>query len=249
MEDKAIQSHPMRLNRYLAACGLGARRTCEQLISEGHVSINEYTVTDLATMVSPQTDTVCVDGEPIRPPTSHVYIMMNKPKGYITTMKDPENRRSVVSLLPKSTRRVFPVGRLDRDSEGLLLFTSDGSTAHYLSHPRFRIERFYRVDVSPPFPRNLLRSLEHGVRSHGEELAVHKASLEGRRAVGRQLNLILRTGRKREIRRLLEAHGYQARRILRYGFGPLRLGSLSTGESRTLTRAEISLLTSLEHTP
>ena len=240
---------PMRLNRYLAACGLGSRRTCEQLIREEHVSINEHIVTDLSTVVSPHTDTVSIDGEPIRPPLRHVYIMMNKPKGYITTMKDPENRRSVASLLPNSPRRIFPVGRLDRDSEGLLLFTSDGMTAQGLSHPRFGVERFYRVDVSPPFPRNRLRSLERGIRIHGEKFAVHKASLVGNRAVGRQINMVLRTGRKREIRRLLEGHGYDVRRILRYGFGPLRLGSLSPGETRHLTDSEVSTLLSREPVP
>ena len=247
MDDPAMESRPMRLNRYLAACGLGSRRNCERLIIEGHVSVNDMPVTDLASVVIPGKDAVCVDGETMRIPTAHVYIMMNKPKGFITTMRDPENRRSVAFLLPHTARRVFPVGRLDKDSEGLLVFTSDGMTANGLAHPRFGIERFYHVTVSPPFPRNRLRELERGINIGGEKLSVHAASLEGKHATGRQLNLILRTGKKREIRRLLEAYGFQVRRILRYGFGPLRLGSLSPGRTRPLTGPEISSLLSLEH--
>lgn len=235
----------MRLNRFLASSGFGSRRACEELIREGVITVNGVVTRALHETVMPAKDTVRVRGKTVRPVGRHVYLMMYKPKGYLTTMKDPQERKSVVSLLPKTGVRLFPVGRLDRDSEGLLLFTSDGEIAHGMAHPRYAVSRYYRVDLATPFPRELLPRLESGVMAGGERLRAHKAWLQGEKRHGHQIQLVLRTGRKREIRRLLAALRFDVVRILRYGFGPLRLGSLELGNTRRLTAQEIKELRGL----
>ncbi|MBN1424431.1 rRNA pseudouridine synthase [Candidatus Fermentibacteria bacterium] len=232
----------MRLNKYLASSGLGSRRACEQLIADGIVTINGEPAQGPFQQVDPARDRVAVAGETVRPPKHPIYVMLHKPAGYITTVKDPESRRTVMSLLPKTAERLFPVGRLDRDSEGLLLFTSDGETANRLAHPRYGIQRFYRVEVNLPFPASKLRDLERGVFVEGELLAVAKARLDPPRDQGKRLELVLVTGKKREIRRLLQAMGFAVTRILRYGFGSLRLGDLPLGKTRRLSPAEIRQL-------
>jgi 23S rRNA pseudouridine2605 synthase len=137
---------------------------------------------------------------------------------------------------------VFPVGRLDRDSEGLLLLTTDGTLAQQLAHPRFGVPRYYRVDVATPFPAQKLAELQNGVNDRGEPLSVSRARLCSRRSSDRRVELMLRTGKKREIRRLFAALGYPVTRILRYGFGPLRLGSLAPGATRPISEAELLAL-------
>ncbi|MCU0612261.1 MAG: rRNA pseudouridine synthase [Candidatus Eisenbacteria bacterium] len=229
----------MRLNKYLASCGLGSRRACEQLIANGIVTVNDEDAQGPFQQVDPSVDRVAVAAETVRPPRHAVYILLNKPRGYLTTVSDPESRRTVMSLIPRTPERLFPVGRLDRDSEGLLLLTSDGETANRLAHPRHGIERFYRVEVSTPFPAGRLQDLEHGAFVDGELLAVAKARLSPPGDQGKRLELVLVTGKKREIRRLLEAMGFTVTRVFRYGFGPIRLGDLPVGKTRRLAPAEI----------
>jgi len=232
----------MRLNKFLASCGLGSRRSCEALIAEGIVEVNGAPAQGPFQQVDPSTDRVSVAGETVRPRAHAVYIMLHKPKGYLTTATDPESRRTVMELLPRTPQRLFPVGRLDRDSEGLLLLTSDGEMANRLAHPRYGIERFYRVEVNAPFPASRLKELERGAFVDGELLSVARARLASRGDMGRRLDLVMVTGKKREIRRLLQAAGFPVVQILRYGFGPLRLGDLPTGKTRRLTEAEVSQL-------
>lgn len=232
----------MRLNKFLAACGLGSRRSCEMIIAQGVVEVNGAPARGPFQQVDPSRDRVTVAGETVRPRDHAVYLMVHKPQGYLTTTSDPSSRRTVMELLPRTGGRLFPVGRLDRDSEGLLLFTSDGEMANRLMHPRWGIQRFYRVDVNPPFPASRLRDLERGVFVEGELLAVAGARLASGGDQGRRLELVLVTGKKREIRRLLEAVGYSVTRILRWGFGPLRLGDLPEGTARKLSPAEIRQL-------
>lgn len=231
----------MRLNRFLAACGLGSRRACEELIAQGIVEVNGVRAQGPFQRVDPLHDRVTVAGERVRMPPAVVW-MVHKPKGYLTTTADPSQRRTVMDLVPRGHRRLFPVGRLDRDSEGLLLLTSDGELANRLMHPRYGVPRFYRVDVSPPFPASRLRDLERGAIVGGELLAFAKASLDSRGDEGKRLRVVLTTGRKREIRRLLEAMGYTVTRIVRYGFGPVRLGDLPVGQARPLTPEECQRL-------
>ncbi len=233
----------MRLNKFLAACGLGSRRSCERLIAEGIVTVNGVAAQGPFQDVDPETDTVVVGGETVRLPRRHVYLMLNKPRGYVTTSSDPHARKTVMSLLPRTAERLFPVGRLDRDSEGLLLFTSDGELAYRLTHPRWGVRRYYRVDVSPAFPSSRLRDLERGAFVEGELLSVTEARIADGK--GHRLDLVLVTGKKREIRRLLEAMGFEVRRIFRWGFGPLRLGDLPEGATRPLSAQEVRALKGL----
>jgi 23S rRNA pseudouridine2605 synthase len=232
----------MRLNKFLASCGLGSRRACEAFIAEGVVEVNGSPAKGPFQQVDPSTDRVSVAGETVRPRARAVYFVLHKPKGYLTTVTDPEARRTVMELLPRTAERLFPVGRLDRDSEGLLLFTSDGGVANRLAHPRYGIERLYRVEVHVPFPASRLRDLERGMFVDGELLSVARARLASRGDAARRLDLVLVTGKKREIRRLLLAAGFPVVQILRYGFGPLRLGDLPAGKTRRLSETEIRQL-------
>lgn len=232
----------MRLNRYLASCGLGSRRECEQLIRDGLVTINEKPVSEPYVRVALGQDVVKVSGEGVKPPTRHLYLMMNKPKGYLTTTTDPEGRRTVMSLLPKSPDRLFPVGRLDQDSEGLLLFTTDGALAQQLAHPRYGIPRFYRVELATPFPSFRLKELQKGAQDRGEHLCVTRARLCGRGKKSKRVEVVLYTGKKRELRRLFAALGFPVIRILRYGFGSLRLGDLEPGATRVVSPDELVAL-------
>ena len=232
----------MRLNRYLALCGLGSRRRCEALIDEGIVEVNGTVVAVPYLDIDLESDTVRVNGERVIPRTKEIYLVLNKPKGYLTTRSDPGGRRTVMALLPKRGEGVFPVGRLDRESEGLLLLTTDGDLAQRLAHPRYGVPRYYRVELTVPFPAHRVNELLNGVYDHGEHLSVSHARLHGRRGKDKRVDLVLHTGRKREIRRLFAALGYSVTRILRYGFGPLRLGTLEPGMTRPLSAREIKAL-------
>jgi len=229
----------MRLNKFLASCGLGSRRSCETLIAEGIVEVNGAPATGPFQQVDPDKDRVTVAGETVRQRRRAVYLMLHKPRGYLTTVSDSQSRRTVMELLPRSAVRLFPVGRLDRDSEGLLLFTSNGDVANRLAHPRYGIQRFYRVEVNTPFPASRLKDLERGVFVDRELLSVARARLASRGDSSRRLDLVLVTGKKREIRRLLHASGFDVVRILRYGFGPLRLDDLPEGKTRRLSADEV----------
>ncbi len=232
----------MRLNRFLALCGLGSRRKCEELISQGLVAVNGSAVSEPSLQVLADEDRVTVGGETVLPPRKHVYIMLNKPKGIVTTTSDPQSRRTVISFLPPNLQGIPHVGRLDKNSEGLLVFTTDGDVAFRMTHPRHGVPRFYRVELSTPFPGSKLKDLVSGTSDRGEHLSVSKARLSGRDKKSKRLDMVLGTGKKREIRRLLSAFGFKVTRILRYGFGPLRLGDLASGAIRPLTAGEVAKL-------
>jgi 23S rRNA pseudouridine2605 synthase len=232
----------MRLNKYLALCGLGSRRKCEGLIAEGIVEVNGIKAGAPYLDVDLESDTVRVNGERVMPRKKEIYLVLNKPKGYLTTRQDPADRKTVMALLPKGAEGVFPVGRLDRESEGLLLLTTDGELAQRLAHPRYGVPRYYRVELTLPFPAHRLKELQKGVYDHGEHLSVSHARLHGRRSKDKRVELVLHTGKKREIRRLFTALGCRVTRILRYGFGPLRLGALEPGTTRALTTQELHAL-------
>lgn len=238
----------MRLNRYLASCGLGSRRKCEEFIAEGVVEVNGAVATAPFLQIVVGRDNVKVNGETVLPPVRETYLLLNKPKGYLTTKEDPEARRTVMSLLPRGAEGLFPVGRLDKNSEGLLLFTSDGALAQRLAHPRYGIPRYYRVELTLPFPAHRIRELQKGVYDRGEHLCAARARLSGRGKKSKRVDLVLYTGKKRELRRLFAALGFTVTRILRYGFGTLRLGNLESGASRPVTSQELrTLKKSVDH--
>lgn len=233
----------MRLQRFLAAAGLGSRRHCEEYITSGRVTIDGEIVTELGTQVDPSAQTVTFDGERLRLERKQ-YFALNKPVGYLCTHHDPGGRRNVTELFP-SGPRLFAVGRLDETSEGLLIVTNDGELGNKLAHPRYRIDRTYQVQVAGHPPRSVLKELERGM--HFSDGKFKAESVRPIRKQGKStfLELRLREGRNREIRRLLAKVGYKVMKLQRVGFGPVRLGKLKPGEFRELRPSEVNALREL----
>jgi pseudouridine synthase len=227
----------IRLNRYLALAGLASRRAADRLIAAGRVAVNGVCPVEPGLLVLAGRDQVLVDGNPVGLAERPVYLMLHKPIGVVTTLEDPQGRRSVKDLLPPERReRVFPVGRLDRDSEGLLLLTNDGELAHRLLHPRYHVEERYQVRTEPaPRPADL-EQLRAGVEI--EPGLVTRPAVVGE-ALGTAFEIQIREGKKRQIRRMCEALGLRVVALVRTGFGPLRLGTLAPGAIRELMPEEV----------
>jgi 23S rRNA pseudouridine2605 synthase len=227
----------VRLGKFLASAGVASRRGAEELIRAGRVTIAGAAVTDPARDVSAG-DAVAVDGAPIDVPRGRVVYALNKPAGVVSTARDPQRRPTVVSLVPVGIR-LYPVGRLDIDTTGLILLTNDGELAHRLTHPRFEVPKTYRAVVSrPPVRERALRALREGIElDDGPSLP---ALVE--RVAADTLEITIREGRKRQVRRMCEAVGHPVRRLERVRFGPLALGSLRPGTYRELTAGEVSAL-------
>lgn len=230
-----------RLQRYLARAGLGSRRSCEKLILEGMVRVNGRVVTELGTKVSPGLDKVRYDGNPVAPSDRLVYLILNKPAGVLTSLSDPRGRPVIRDLLPsQGLPRVFPVGRLDYQTEGLVLLTNDGALAHGVMHPSFEVEKEYRVKVRGcPTPTDLAK-LKAGVVSEGEKLWAVRARMTSPGTGSAWLSIVVRQGRYHEIRRLCDAIGYPALQLQRIRLGPIVLGRLPKGCWRKLSSAELA---------
>ncbi|MDZ7361645.1 MAG: rRNA pseudouridine synthase [candidate division KSB1 bacterium] len=230
----------MRLNRYLAQSGLGSRREVEKLITRGEVKINGKNVHDLATRVDLLCDEVVVQGESVRPVNTLVYLMLNKPAGYVTTVKDEGSRQTIFALV-KLPVRVFPVGRLDLDSEGLLLLTNDGELTYRLTHPRFKVPKVYHVLLNKPLQPTAVQLFHEGViidetcRVQGELRFTNVND-------HRRCEVTIFEGRNRQIRKMFAALGYRVKGLQRIQIGPLLLGKLKLGAWRYLTEKEIQLL-------
>ncbi len=232
----------MRLQKYLASCGLGSRRACESLISEGVVAVNGQVVTEQGTTVDPETDAVLVRGKPVSP-EGFCYILLNKPTGYLCTGSDPHGRDTFHALLPNDLPRVFSVGRLDRDSEGLLIVTNDGDWANRLQHPRHQVHKTYQVWTDRPISHSKITQLiEAGVRVDDGQLRAEAIRLIRPAGRGGQYEIVLSEGRNRHIRRMLEAVGVRVTRLRRTKIGPLGLGKLPLGQWRYLKPSEVTTL-------
>jgi len=232
----------VRLQRILAAAGLASRRGAEELLRAGRVTVNGRPAA-LGDSADPERDVVAVDGEPVRA-DRRIYWMVHKPRGVLTTARDTHGRAIVTDLLPEGLPRLFPVGRLDRDTEGLVLLTNDGELANVLLHPKFGSEREYRVTVRGRISDRALRRLAHGIRLDDGVTAPAEVG-PARYVPARdqsEFGLTLIEGRKRQIRRSLAALRHPVVTLLRVRMGPLRLGSLPAGGARALARAEIRAL-------
>jgi pseudouridine synthase len=226
-----------RLQRALARAGLGSRRACEELIAAGRVSIGGRVAT-MGDRVDPERDEVRVDGRKVSVHPGLRYYVLHKPRGVTTTMRDPHAERDLSGLLPRGPR-VFPVGRLDRDTEGLLLLTNDGELAHRLTHPRFGVEKEYLAEVEGEVSARRLGRLERGVAlEDGVARAVRARPAGGARRRS-AVRVVMVEGRKREVRRMLDAVGLPVRRLVRVRVGRVRLGRLRPGELRELTPEEV----------
>jgi pseudouridine synthase len=227
----------VRLNKVLSAAGLGSRRAVEDLVRAGRVSVGGRIVTDLGERVDPERDQVTVDGSRVVVDRRRRYWLLNKPAGVVTTAADPQGRPTVVQLVPAQPR-VFPVGRLDRDTEGLLLLTNDGDLAYRLTHASFGVQKRYLAEVEQ-LPRDALARLRRGVVLDDGLARAERARAVGGAGRRRMVEVVMVEGRNREVRRLLDAVGAPVRRLVRTGIGPLRLTGLAPGEYRALGNDEV----------
>jgi pseudouridine synthase len=232
----------LRLNRFLAAAGVASRRRCDDLIRAGRVTVNGARVEQLGVRVDPLADEVAVDGRALAVPNEHCTLVMNKPRDVLVAARDERGRSTVMDLLADFPGRVFPVGRLDYRSEGLLLFTNDGELAYRLAHPRFKISKIYHVHVEGAVAPAVLDAIRRGVTlDDGPTLPARVRELS-RRKGKTVLEIELKEGRKRQIRRTLALFGHEVLRLRRVRFGPLDIGSLNVGKWRTLGPEEVGAL-------
>lgn len=253
--------HPIRLQKILSQAGIASRRAAERLIAAGRVAVNGITVTEMGTKADPSLDDVRVDGRRIRTPERRRYILLYKPAGYLTTRADPERRPIVLDLIAGVREYVYPVGRLDYDTEGLLLLTNDGDLAAVLTHPRHGVERIYEALVAGMPDDTALNRLRTGVSLDGRRTrpadvlvlnrpsrsTVRSRSIVGRATPGAPerdgvIRITIREGRHRQVRRMCEAVGHPVRRLKRIGIGPIRDRRLKPGEWRDLRKDEIDAL-------
>ena len=228
----------MRVAKYLAAAGVASRRASEDIVRAGRVVVDGAVVTDPARDVGEEA-TVTVDGRPIGAAERRVVYAVNKPAGVVSTARDPQGRQTVVSLVPDDAR-LYPVGRLDIDTTGLILLTNDGELAHRLTHPRFEVAKTYRATVAnPPVREAALRALREGVLLDDGPTA----SARARRVSANTIELTIHEGRKHQVKRMCERVGHPVRRLERIGFGQLALGDLRPGSVRRLGAAEVRALT------
>ena len=232
----------MRLQKYLASCGVSSRRTAEKMITEGRVIVNGNVVTELGTQVNELIDIVLVDGVAVFPESEKHYIAYNKPVGEVTTVRDPEGRPTVLDRFRDYPVRLFPVGRLDYDSEGLLLLTNDGDLMNRLLHPSFEIPKSYLVRVSNHVTDDEIRILRKGVIIDGRMTSPAMIRLIRSDMFSTELLITIHEGRNRQVRKMVSAVGHQVVRLKRVQFGPVRLGDLPSGMWRKLTSDEIAKL-------
>lgn len=224
----------MRLAKFLATSGVASRRASEELVRQGRVRVDGQTVRDPARDVSPGAE-VAVDGHRVSPPAERVVYMLNKPAGVVSTARDPQRRPTVVSLV-STDERLYPVGRLDADTTGLILLTNDGRLAHRLTHPRFQVPKTYRALVSGgPVRRSALDRLRRGVELDDGPTSPAQARL----LAPDTIEITIREGRKRQVKRMCQAVGHPVRSLERTRFGPLELGRLKPGHHRRLSAAEV----------
>jgi pseudouridine synthase len=236
------ESSGVRLQKVLAAAGLGSRRACEELIASGRVEVDGRRVTEQGMRVDPDQVRIRVDGVQVSTRTDAVYLLLNKPRGVVSTMNDPEGRPCIGDYLVDRKDRLFHVGRLDTDTEGLLLLTNDGELTHRLTHPSFGVSKTYVAEVPGPIARDLGARLRRGVELDDGPMRVsHFRLLDS--AHGRAVvEVTIHEGRKHVVRRLLEAVGYPVSRLVRTEIGPLTTGNLAPGRLRHLTSHEVSAL-------
>jgi 23S rRNA pseudouridine2605 synthase len=245
-----VGEHPSgeRLQKVLAAAGLGSRRQCEELITTGRVEVDRKVVTQLGTRVDLDAHEIRVDGESLSL-GRRVYYAVNKPKGVVTTNRDPGRRPRVIDIVPNQDIRLFAIGRLDMNSEGLILVTNDGELANRLTHPRYGVAKVYLAQVVGRPTPEVLDKLRRGVHLAEGIARVEEVRIESHQKESTWLEIVLREGINREIRRLLARVGHKVLRLVRVSVGPVRLGKLPPGASRPLAHEEIEALRTLVKNP
>ncbi|MGN1059256.1 MAG: pseudouridine synthase [Clostridia bacterium] len=237
----------MRLQKYLALCGVASRRAAEELMAQGRVFVNGKPVLTPGAKINPDADRVSVDGKPVALPEEKVYIMLNKPRGYVTTAKDNFGRKTVLDLVPPELGRLYPVGRLDYDTHGLLLLTNDGDFTYRLTHPSHEISKTYLATVAGVPSEQALDALRRGVVIDGRRTHPAKVTVKGADAENTRLLITIHEGRNRQVRKMCAAVGHAVVSLCRVAEGSLRLGELPSGSWRHLTEKEIELLGGSTH--
>jgi 23S rRNA pseudouridine2605 synthase len=229
----------VRLQKLLAQSGVASRRRCEELMLAGLVEVDGEVVTRLGTKVDPRTAVVRVEGRRLPPISPHVYLALNKPRGVVSTMSDPQGRRTLADLVAGRPERLFHVGRLDTDTDGLILLTNDGDFAHRLAHPSYEVDKTYVAEVDGRVAPGTVRRLLDGVTLEDGAVTVSRAKVVQAAPDKSILELVIHEGRNRIVRRLLEQVGHPVRRLTRTAIGPVLLRGLAGGELRELTREEL----------
>ncbi len=232
----------VRLNRYLADCGLGSRRKVEEIITAGRIKVNGSICTDLSCQIDPGTDSVEADGQALSVITKKMYLILNKPRGYVVSQSDELGRQTVYELLPENAAGMPYAGRLDKNSEGLLLFTNDTGLINQLTHPSHKVEKVYKVDIDRPLKHKELELLRSGVEIEGGITLPAGVYVKHESEKSCTLKIVITEGRKRQIRQMIEAVGAKVRSLKRVQFGPIHLNDLPTGRWRMLEMMEVRAL-------
>lgn len=235
----------IRLQKYMAQCGVASRRKCEEMIKSGQVTINGEVVRDMGVKIDPSHDRVFVNGKRISLEENYVYIMLNKPRGYITTVKDQYNRPTVMDLVKDISERIYPIGRLDYESEGLLLLTNDGNIAFHLTHPRHQIDKEYVVRVEGCPSSEDIDKLRNGIDIGGFITSPAQVDLIRKNKQTSLIRITIKEGKNRQVRRMFDAIGHPVIYLKRIRIGNIKLGNLELGKWRHLTNRELEALKDL----
>jgi len=238
---KQDTSEGIRLNKYIAQAGVTSRRNADFMIAHGKVRINGKIVRELGTLVRAG-DKVDISGTPIAPQAQTVYLVLHKPIGVMTTMRDPQGRRTIVELLPKKIARIVPVGRLDYDTAGVLLMTNDGELANRLLHPRFGVDKTYRASIAGRLSPEDVKALHDGIALENYKASGAKVRVVSVRSGYSVVDITIHEGRNRQVRDMFEALGHPVQTLVRLRFGPISLGDLGVGRTRELTARELAAL-------
>lgn len=230
----------IRINRYISMCGVASRRKADELVLEGKVEVNGKVMTDLGSKINPNKDKVFVEGKQVAQVYEHLYLVMNKPKDAITTLSDEKGRTTVMSLV-KTKQRVYPIGRLDRNTTGVLLFTNDGDFANQLMHPKFEVSKSYQVTLETPLTQEHAAQLRKGIKLEDGKTGPADVYILPK-GKAKEIGIIIHEGRNRQVRRMFESLGYEVKKLDRVAYGPITKEGLSRGETRSLTRPEVRKL-------
>jgi len=244
MSDDSTNDEPqgVRLQKVLAAAGIGSRRRCEELMANGHVEVNGQITTQMGIRVDPSVDVIHVDGVRLPPPSDHAYVVLNKPRGIVSTMADEHGRPDLSGLLEGRSDRLFHVGRLDTDTSGLLILTNDGDLAHQMAHPSYEVTKTYVALVEGSVSNRIGRQLLAGVTLDDGPAQADRFVVKDRSGGRSLVELDVHIGRNRIVRRMLDHVGHPVIELTRTAFGPLRLGGLAVGAMRDLSRDELGAL-------
>lgn len=232
----------VRLQKFLALCGVSSRRGAEELIKQGRICVNGVIVTEMGVQVDEENDRVTFDGSPVKPESKMIYVLLNKPVGYVTTVSDDKGRDTVMDLVADIPVRIYPVGRLDYDTEGLLLMTNDGDLTYRITHPKNNVEKTYVAEVTGNISMNTLNALRNGVYLDGTKTAPAKVEVIGATRYGTKLEITIHEGKNRQVRRMFEGVGCIVKKLKRTKEGGLILGHVPLGHWRKLTESEVNML-------